>query len=67
MVNKPLQKALINGIRVFVSATNLFTITKYSGYDPEVSSYNENDASVGIDVGNYPSAKTFTFGIDVTF
>jgi len=55
----------INRIRMFVSATNLLTITKYTGYDPEVSSYNENDAQVGIDMGNYPSAKTFTFGIDI--
>lgn len=64
---KIIGKTGINSIRVFASATNLFTITNYSGYDPEVSSYNENDASIGVDMGNYPSAKTFTFGIDINF
>jgi TonB-linked SusC/RagA family outer membrane protein len=57
----------INRVRIFASATNLFTITNYTGYDPEVSSYNENDAQVGIDMGNYPSAKTYTIGVDITF
>lgn len=65
--NKIIHAAGISSIRVFASATNLFTITNYSGYDPEVSSYNENDASIGVDMGNYPSAKTFTFGIDINF
>jgi hypothetical protein len=57
----------LSKVRLFASATNLFTITNYTGYDPEVSSYNGNDAQVGIDMGNYPSAKTYTIGVDVTF
>lgn len=60
-------KAGIGSARVFISGTNLFTITKYSGYDPEASSYNNNDGQIGVDQGSYPSAKTYTFGIDVTF
>jgi hypothetical protein len=60
-------KAGIKRVRVFAAATNLFTITNYTGYDPEVSSYNENDAQVGIDMGNYPSAKTYTIGLDIVF
>lgn len=52
--------------RVFVSATNLLTFTKYSGYDPEVSSFNGNDAQIGVDFSNYPTAKTFTFGVNLT-
>jgi hypothetical protein len=62
-----INKIGLNRIRVFATATNLFTITNYTGYDPEVSSYNENDAQVGIDMGNYPSAKTYTIGLDVVF
>lgn len=54
-------------LRVYASATNLITFTKYSGYDPEVSSYNENDAMIGMDFNNYPTAKTITFGIDLSF
>lgn len=48
----------IEGIRIYATGTNLFTITPYKGYDPEVSS--------GTDSGAYPSARTFTFGINVT-
>jgi TonB-linked SusC/RagA family outer membrane protein len=54
-------------IRAYVSGTNLITLTKYTGYDPEVSAYNSNDAMIGVDLSNYPTAKTITFGIDVTF
>ena len=54
-------------IRAYVSGTNLITLTKYTGYDPEVSAYNGNDAQIGVDLSNYPTARTITFGIDVTF
>ncbi len=57
----------ISKIRVYLSGTNLITLTKYTGYDPEVSAYNSNDAMIGVDLSNYPTAKTITFGIDVTF
>jgi hypothetical protein len=53
--------------KVYVSGTNLITLTNYTGYDPEVSAYNGNDAQIGVDLSNYPTAKTFTFGIDVSF
>jgi TonB-linked SusC/RagA family outer membrane protein len=45
--------------RVFASAQNLFVLTGYKGYDPEVSS--------GIDLGTYPTARTFSVGTRVTF
>jgi hypothetical protein len=57
----------IKKLRVYVSAANLFTITKYTGYDPETSSFNNNDARSGIDFSNYPTAKTYTVGFDLTF
>jgi len=53
--------------KAFVSATNFLTATKYTGYDPEVSSFNGNDAQLGVDYNNYPTAKTITFGINLTF
>ncbi|MDR0762960.1 MAG: TonB-dependent receptor [Bacteroidales bacterium] len=53
------QKAFISRFRIYFSASNLFTITKYSGYDPEVGS--------GVDYGNYPQARTFLFGINLDF
>jgi TonB-linked SusC/RagA family outer membrane protein len=57
----------ISKLRLYASAANLITITDYSGYDPETSSFNNNDARAGIDFSNYPTAKTYTFGIDLTF
>lgn len=48
----------VSSIRLYATATNLFTITPYKGYDPEVSS--------GTDSGAYPSSRTFTFGVNVT-
>jgi TonB-linked SusC/RagA family outer membrane protein len=57
----------VTKLRAYVSGTNLITLTKYTGYDPEVSAYNSNDAQIGVDLSNYPTARTITFGIDVTF
>lgn len=61
------EKIGINRLRAYVTATNWITFTKYTGYDPEVSAYNSNDAQIGVDLSNYPTAKTITFGVDVTF
>jgi len=57
--------------RVYVSGSNLYTLTKYPGLDPEMTvsdnSKNEGDRSAGIDWGTYPSAMTLMFGIDIIF
>lgn len=57
----------INNLRVFVSATNLITITDYTGYDPETSAYNGNDAQIGVDFSNYPQAKFYNVGLNLQF
>lgn len=55
-------------IRVFASATNLLTITDYTGIDPESSNIGSStDAAQGIDYGAYPNSKTYTAGLNVTF
>jgi hypothetical protein len=65
--NSLINKIHLTSLRVFVTGTNVFTLTKYSGYDPEVSSFNlGTDSGRGIDISNYPTAKTVTFGINVT-
>jgi len=51
-------------VHVYVSGDNLFTITKYNGYDPEVWGGNNNTG--GVDQGVYPTARTFRVGVDVT-
>lgn len=57
--------------RVYISGTNLLTLTKYSGLDPEMTvsdnSKEEGDRASGIDWGTYPSAMTLMLGIDITF
>jgi TonB-linked SusC/RagA family outer membrane protein len=64
---KALAPAGISRVRVFLTAQNLFTLTPYSGYDPEVNSYEQNNLLQGIDYGAYPSAKTFLTGIELSF
>ncbi|MES2574046.1 MAG: TonB-dependent receptor [Bacteroidota bacterium] len=54
-------------IKFYVSAENLITWTKYTGFDPEVSSYEQNNLYPGIDFGAYPNSKTFITGLNVTF
>lgn len=58
----------LTNFRAYVMAANLLTLTNYTGYDPEVSSFNvSTDAVRGIDMSNYPSVKTITLGINLTF
>lgn len=58
--------SVFNSVRVYVTGTNLLTFTKYSGFDPEVSSYTGSDAQLGTDYNSYPPSKIFTFGINLT-
>ena len=60
-------KLKISNLRLYVSAQNLKTWTSYKGYDPEVNYYEGNSALQGIDYSAYPTAKTVTGGLSVTF
>ena len=62
-----LSKYSISRVRVYVSAQNLFTITKYTGLDPEIGMQGGSATQNGVDNGTYPSSKYFTFGVNVTF
>jgi len=55
----------IASARVYVTGTNLFTLTHYSGFDPEVNIRGGNNLSQGIDFASYPRSKTFTLGIQI--
>lgn len=59
----------VQGIRLSVTGQNLFVITKYDGYDPEVNTDRTINgiSSYGIDYLSYPKAKSFIFGLNVTF
>lgn len=54
-------------VRFFVSGQNLFLITKYSGFDPEVNNQGQSNLNRGDDYDAYPRARTFTAGINVKF
>ena len=58
------RRAFISKLRFYLSAENLFTLTKYHGLDPEISS---GGTSLGIDKGVYPQARTFSVGLNLTF
>lgn len=61
------QNSGISRFRIYVAASNLFTITKYTGLDPEVSQVTDGFTAPGVDQGVYPSPKQFLFGINVGF
>lgn len=58
-----LSKAKISGLRLYVQGVNLFTITKYSGLDPELGG---SDLASGVDAGNYPNVRQIVFGLNLT-
>lgn len=57
----------LSNLRVYASATNLFTITGYSGMDPEVSQYSSTFTGPGVDMGVYPVPRQYLLGVSVTF
>ncbi|HEY0176861.1 MAG TPA: SusC/RagA family TonB-linked outer membrane protein, partial [Pedobacter sp.] len=55
----------LNSLRIYASVQNFFLITKYTGYDPEVTTYGDNFAQ-GITFFDYPKPRVFLLGINVT-
>ncbi len=62
------RKAGISRLRIFVQAENLFTLTDYTGCDPEVTGGNSSyGTEYGVDRGVYPQSRTFSVGVNLTF
>jgi hypothetical protein len=57
----------VKSASVFISAQNLFTLTKYRWVDPDVSSYGTNNVTQGIDRLSYPTSKIYTIGVQLRF
>ena len=59
----------IENLRVYMNIQNLYTFTKYSGYDPEVGASTKDSSGLtfGVDNGRYPSPMTCSFGVNLTF
>jgi len=64
---KIVQKLSIDNLRIYTNIQNLYTFTKYKGYDPEVGAINQNATLTGIDDARYPSPRIYTFGLNLTF
>lgn len=62
-----LYKAGIKRLRPYVTGQNLWTWTKYKGYDPEVNAYGASAVELGVDYGTYPQSKALIFGLNVEF
>ncbi|WP_020603057.1 SusC/RagA family TonB-linked outer membrane protein [Spirosoma spitsbergense] len=62
-----ISKVKLNRLKAYVSVQNLYTFTRYSGYDPEVGAFNQNSLQMNVENGRYPLARTYTFGINAEF
>ena len=62
-------RAHLSDVRVYVQAQNLFTITKYTGADPDVQfiQNGQGDQYIGVDRAGFPNPKQFLFGLNITF
>ncbi|SKC43516.1 SusC/RagA family TonB-linked outer membrane protein [Ohtaekwangia koreensis] len=62
-----MERLRLASARIYISGQNLLTITDYSGYDPEVSRFGQDNLSQGIDYGSYPTAKMYLVGLNIGF
>ncbi len=62
-----LQQLRLSKLRLYVSGQNLLTFTKYSGFDPEVSTFGETNTAPGTDFLTFPQSRTILFGLNVAF
>jgi len=66
-LSSAIRKNGISKLRLYIAATNVFTITKYTGLDPEVSSVSSTYSAPGVDYGIVPMSRQFLIGVNATF
>ena len=54
------------GLRAYLTASNLFTITGYSWFDPDVNAFGTDASRRGVDINSYPNNRNFSFGVKLT-
>ena len=64
---KVLSSLGLDNLSVYGTVNNLFTLTKYTGYDPELNSGGNSSTLLGVDNGTYPQTRSFIFGLNLTF
>jgi len=57
----------LNRVELYVSAQNFFTVTNYSGFDPEITEYSGSNLAQGFDFGTYPQPRQITIGFNATY
>jgi len=65
--SKLTKKWYIQKLRLYASGYNLFVLTNYSGYDPEVDTRRSTPATPGVDYSAYPKSRSYNFGVNLTF
>jgi hypothetical protein len=61
-----IQRAKLTQLRVYVTLNNVYTFTKYSGYDPEVNTRRSTPLTPGVDYAAYPRSRAFLAGLNLT-
>jgi TonB-linked SusC/RagA family outer membrane protein len=62
-----LKSKAVNSLQFNLTGSNLFVLTNYSGFDPDVNTFSNDPSRMGVDLTSYPSARHFTFGIIANF
>lgn len=62
-----LKKIGISTLKIYATGQNLYTFSKYIGYNPEVNQYGEGVKGIGLDYGSYPLSRSVTFGVNLSF
>ena len=62
-----ISKISASRFRIYINIQNLYTFTKYTGYDPEIGSYNQDPLLTGVDNGRYPTSRIYTIGFNLEF
>jgi len=65
--NSSLKRVGISNLKVYINLQNMWTLTKYSGFDPEVGASQTSDFVMGLDNGRYPAPRIYSVGLNLTF
>jgi TonB-linked SusC/RagA family outer membrane protein len=65
--NTIFEKSIFSSVRFYVNVQNLYTFTKYTGFDPALGNLDQNITLSGIDLGRYPVPRTTSVGVDLKF
>ncbi|MCC8117834.1 MAG: TonB-dependent receptor [Bacteroidales bacterium] len=65
--NKWLKAAHMQNAKIYFNVQNVYTWTKYKGYDPEIGAFNQSAGKQNYDMGRYPTPRTYTLGLNLSF